>query len=476
VPKNKDIDHAIQRKLTEGQRVKIHADIHLYLRSGTQIIWADYRLLTGRKRRSTGETDVGKAKIAARRALRSLQERVQRGESLSNHGPTVGNLLTAYRAVVQTQIDAGDAGSKPMRSVIDNLMTVWKAVPIGALSGNLFLAKQDERAAQGGKKKIRTYQRGGVRVKNVVELKKPSIGTLAREKTAFIAALEWGRQQPRPWLTRAMVDEVRAARKHGRHGKAKRDIDRARMALTQDQIDTLLRHFEDQQERENKRVDRQGARVPRRNYERRLMSILVRLMLCSGMRPGTEINEIVWEDIRQEVTPDGFSIIVITKCGNGKTGSRRVNCLPESIVVIRDLRALLQEFGHPTAGRSPLFPNRRSGSAVSDFNRSFKSALAKIGLPEARREQPLYCLRHTYITRQLLNKISIDVLAINCGTSVEMIERFYSGVKSEQIADHLIPKVQSKQTAHTQITRPTMYNPTNLTFDPSSGKLVYEIK
>lgn len=284
--------------------------------------------------------------------------------------------------------------------------------------------------------------RGGVKVTNVVTLKKPSADTLQREKTEFIAALEWARRETRPWLTREKVDEIRAAREHGRAGKPQRGSERARQALTRAQTKALLTLFEKWSEAEKNRVDEKGKHVPRKNYERRLMALHARLLLCSGMRPGAEINDITWDDVAEAPTSNGV-IIVINMCGAGKTGRRRVNCLPEAVGVIGDLRALLREFGFSTTGRASLWPSLTTGGAVADFNRSFKGALAKIGLGKAGREQPLYCLRHTYITLQLLDGVQIGFLAINCGTSAEMIERYYSCVKSEQIAGDLIPKTRS---------------------------------
>jgi hypothetical protein len=49
----------------------------------------------------------------------------------------------------------------------------------------------------------------------------------------------------------------------------------------------------------------------------------------------------------------------------------------------------------------------------------------------------LYSLRHTYITWELMaQSVSIDVLARQCGTSIQMIEQHYS---------HVVPKMFSNQ-------------------------------
>ena len=52
-------------------------------------------------------------------------------------------------------------------------------------------------------------------------------------------------------------------------------------------------------------------------------------------------------------------------------------------------------------------------------------------------KRTLYSLRHSFITWELIaQKVTIDVLARQCGTSIEMIERHYS---------HVIPRMFSQQ-------------------------------
>lgn len=52
-------------------------------------------------------------------------------------------------------------------------------------------------------------------------------------------------------------------------------------------------------------------------------------------------------------------------------------------------------------------------------------------------ERTLYSLRHSYITWELMaQRVNIEVLAKQCGTSISMIEQHYS---------HVIPKMFSNQ-------------------------------
>ena len=51
-----------------------------------------------------------------------------------------------------------------------------------------------------------------------------------------------------------------------------------------------------------------------------------------------------------------------------------------------------------------------------------------------------YCCRYTYITFQLRYRNHPDVYAIaqNCGTSVSMVEQYYSDARSEDFIERLI--------------------------------------
>ena len=93
--------------------------------------------------------------------------------------------------------------------------------------------------------------------------------------------------------------------------------------------------------------------------------------------------------------------------------------------------------------RFPLrTPNQKlfllaSGEPTRQLGKAFEKALQSSGLKESPRgPRTLYSLRHTYITWQLLNGTSIDVITRQCGTSTEMIEQHYSHVNRD-VADAL---------------------------------------
>jgi integrase len=93
------------------------------------------------------------------------------------------------------------------------------------------------------------------------------------------------------------------------------------------------------------------------------------------------------------------------------------------------------------------FPNRQAkdllfrlpdGSKTNEIGRTFNAVLKEISLDKSPHgKRTLYSLRHSFITWELIaQKVTIDVLARQCGTSIEMIERHYS---------HVIPQMFSQQ-------------------------------
>jgi hypothetical protein len=76
--------------------------------------------------------------------------------------------------------------------------------------------------------------------------------------------------------------------------------------------------------------------------------------------------------------------------------------------------------------------------AMAVMSKQFRYVLEQAGLYKTERgTRTLYSLRHTCIMNQLRHgKIKIEILAKNCRTSVEMIERFYgSHLKAEMAVD-----------------------------------------
>lgn len=421
-------------------RLELEPGLTIFQHPRSKMIWADHRLPGGeRVRKSTGNTDPELAETVAKRQRNELLNRLRNGLTLVTTGPTVGDLLRAYEVTLQECLASGDKSVKPELSVLQkNLIPFWADKPLISLSRQMLLEwarwrqKPQETVVQ-----TRSYMRGGKKITAEICEKPPSASTLQREKTQFVRALTWGSNQIHPWLSDDAVDEIRHVKLDSKKAKNSKEEWR-REALTREQVSALISEFDRWEELEAQRVAKFGENGRRKNYARRLMACRVPLLLASGLRPGAEVNDLIWKNIRTEKLSDGRNTIVIHPCGDGKTGPRIVNCLPEAVEAINRLKRLLVEFNFPTTGNAPLWPGLKGG-IVNDMNNSFKTAMKKLGFDEELSSEPLYVCRHTYITQQLRDGVSSDIIATNCGTSVEMIEEHYKHLKADQVRDALVP-------------------------------------
>ena len=198
----------------------------------------------------------------------------------------------------------------------------------------------------------------------------------------------------------------------------------------------------------------QNARAKKSQQIRELLLSYMDFSVHTGIRPGTEMEGITWGDLKMH--SDEHNIVFYVTITKGKTtkytGPRKVVCKRDVIGALTRLRE-----------RFPLrTPNQKlfllaNGEPTKQLGKAFEKALQSSGLKESPRgPRTLYSLRHTYITWQLLNGTSIDVITRQCGTSTEMIEQHYSHVKPEMFADALSgvtfdkeePKALSKKTLH----------------------------
>ena len=65
---------------------------------------------------------------------------------------------------------------------------------------------------------------------------------------------------------------------------------------------------------------------------------------------------------------------------------------------------------------------------------------AKLKVDHRGRARDSYSFRHFYISQQLIAGVDVFALARNCGTSPDMIDKFYGQVSVEQLKDQLRPQ------------------------------------
>lgn len=139
-----------------------------------------------------------------------------------------------------------------------------------------------------------------------------------------------------------------------------------------------------------------------------------------GIRPGLEMKALKVGDFDA-----GSSTLTLDA---GKTGGRTIWINPEAVALFERL----------TAGRKadePLF-RKDDGTPWGDpneWNRPLKKAAKRVGLPTGRDGVCLYTARHSHISSALVvkNRMPVQMLAENCGTSQKMIETNYGKFTNE---------------------------------------------
>lgn len=161
-----------------------------------------------------------------------------------------------------------------------------------------------------------------------------------------------------------------------------------------------------------------------------LMYDYIDFAIATGMRPGTEIENVEWRDIGFKLADGVPEITVAVRKGKttSYTGTRQVVARSDFVANLEELVA--------------RFPNRQAtdkvfvladGSEPKNLSRKFSDILEKLNLKQSPYgERTLYSLRHSYITWNLKTKADIAALAKQCGTSIDMIDRTYS---------HLLPSM-----------------------------------
>lgn len=185
------------------------------------------------------------------------------------------------------------------------------------------------------------------------------------------------------------------------------------------------------------------AKVTQHAREMRLLlRDYVELLIYTGMRHGTEAMRVQWQHCEWH-TADGTKYLRIWV--SGKTGERWLIAKHEAVPVLQRLRerdpvlramTLDQVFA---AKVSRLMFAFTDGTQPYQFNAAFTRLLTSADLlrDASGETRTLYSLRHTYATQELAAGTDIHTLARQMGTSVLMLEKYYSKVNATLMAGEL---------------------------------------
>jgi len=167
----------------------------------------------------------------------------------------------------------------------------------------------------------------------------------------------------------------------------------------------------------------------RLHRDRYYLQQYVLILANTGIRVG-EMRNVCWGHLDKVEVELGDERVLLRV--SGKTGERDVIANAGVNVYIRRL----WDYRSKELGRAPdmgefLFC-KSDGSRVGRYTNGFNALLESSGLRiqhPSGKNRTLYSLRHTYATMRI-NEVPVYQLAVNMGTSVDMIERYYSHART----------------------------------------------
>jgi integrase len=211
----------------------------------------------------------------------------------------------------------------------------------------------------------------------------------------------------------------------------------------------------------------ESARTKDARERREILRDYVEMLIDTGARPGIELLDMKWKQIRFMMNPistvteqldEEGEVIEVHSLNRscemtvkGKTGQRQIIGRLPSIRVLE--RIALRNYGVKSSIKDPLAElikptnddyifRTKEGRDLSDvLNHMFDTFLADHGLlidPKTNQKRVFYSLRHTYATLSLTHdQVPIHTLAKQMGTSVLMIEKHYSHLQVIQAIEQL---------------------------------------
>ena len=181
----------------------------------------------------------------------------------------------------------------------------------------------------------------------------------------------------------------------------------------------------------------------RQRYERLVLASYIDIAAYSGLRP-VELHNLDWRHI------EGFKEHVDSPIGTeydlrfyafGKTKPRTAVVHPHVFGSLHNLWSAFEAIhGREPNPDDPVFCNYQ-GERIKTMRRSLNALLEAEGLKftASGGQRVTYSFRHFYICQQLLSGVDVYRLATNAGTSVEMIQKFYSKLGPEMFKKELRP-------------------------------------
>ena len=214
-------------------------------------------------------------------------------------------------------------------------------------------------------------------------------------------------------------------------------VSNKRSALTLEQYRKLYRYM---QTNAYMTVGKHGddSRIQR---HRAMMRCWILFLVNTGLRVG-EARYLCWHDISTRFNSKEQEVLAINvAAGESKVRkSRTVIGRHTALQALNRYKEYLKARGETVPQNAYIFADD-AGQPFQELREGFKAIMKEAGVPTDNRGEEFvpYSLRHTYATFRIMygKNVSIYKLAQNMGTSVAMIEAYYSDAKPQDFVDDL---------------------------------------
>jgi len=202
---------------------------------------------------------------------------------------------------------------------------------------------------------------------------------------------------------------------------------------------------------------RKWANTGHRKATRELREVLadyIGFLATTGIRAGTEAYNLKWKNLQRIKIRGKHPYLAVNV--DGKRGKRRLIAMDSAGTYLLSIMHYHPRINHKSLESllkakvdDYIFVDRSGNRITTDALRgSFKGFLNKHDMRFGADGKPrsLYSLRHTYATMALIDGRDIYQLSLQMGTSVEMLQKFYSKVSALHHAEEHSGRTKYKLT------------------------------
>lgn len=173
-----------------------------------------------------------------------------------------------------------------------------------------------------------------------------------------------------------------------------------------------------------------------RNETYQLLYDYIDFVLNTGVRPGTEVNNIQWKDLVLYVKKNIVRLGINVRKGknSSRKGARKV--IPSYAFMYNYLDLIKN---NPNRHPEDYVFRTTSGKSLDQVGKVFSEILLKLNIKEgANGPRTLYSLRQTFVTSMLKDGWNHHLIAKAVGTSVQMIEAHYDKSTIDDFEDQIL--------------------------------------